>query len=297
VASLSAPVRSVRVERGSHGTTIEVPAGVALDEPILIEYQLDAATMLHTQLTVGDGSRVTVIERIIGGGPGVVARATADVVAGDRADVTYAVLNLTADGSSVEAHRQSTAGVDAHTRWCLALLGGTRSDDELTVKLGRAGDSGEIAALLFPVGKQNVALATTALHAVGSTTSDTVVRAIAAGHGRGRFLGNIRIAPQAHGSEASLRDDSLIFGRDAHIDAIPALEIGANDVKAFHGATVGAIDDEHLFYVMSRGIDQLAAEKLIALGFFEPALARFPGEALRDELRGLLEAKLAGARA
>jgi Fe-S cluster assembly protein SufD len=297
VASLSAPTRTVLVERGSHGTTIDIPAGVALDEPILIAYDIDVATMLHTQVTVGDGARVTIVERIVGGGLGVNARATADVIAGDRADVTYAVLNLSADGSNVEAHRQSTAGVDAHTRWCLALLGGSRSEDELTVKLARTGDTGEISALLFPVGKQNAALATTALHVVGSTVSDTVVRAIAAGHGRGRFFGNIRIAAQAHGSEASLRDDSLIFGKDAHIDAIPALEIAANDVKAFHGATVGAIDDEHLFYVMSRGIDRLSAEKLIALGFFEPALARFPGEALRDELRGLLEAKLAGARA
>ncbi len=297
MASLSAPSRGVLIERGSHGTTIDIPAGISLDDPILIEYDLNAATMLHTQVTVGDGSRVTIVERIVGGGIGVNARATADVIAGDRADVTYAVLNLSTDGSNVEAHRQSTAGVEARTRWCLALLGGLRSEDDLTVKLARSGNTGEIAALLFPVGKQNVSLATTALHAVGHTISDTVVRAIAAGKGRGKFFGNIRIAAQAHGSEASLRDDSLLFGRDAHIDAIPALEIAANDVKAFHGATVGAIDDEHLFYVMSRGIDRVSAEKLIALGFFEPALARFPGEALRDELRGLLEAKLAGARA
>jgi Fe-S cluster assembly protein SufD len=297
VAQLSTVPRSPRVERGSHGTTIEVPAGIAVDEPIVIEYQLDKATMLHTQLTVGDGARVTIVERITGGGNGVVARATADVIAGDRAEVTYAVLNLAAPGSSVEAHRASNAGTDARMQWCLALLGGARAEDELTVNLARTGDIGEISALFFPIGKEQVSLATTAWHAVGATTSDTVVRAVAAGHGRGRFYGNIRIAPQAHGSEASLRDDALLFGRDAHVDAIPALEIAANDVKAFHGATVGAIDEEHLFYVMSRGIDRLSAEKLIALGFFEPALARFPGEALRDELRGLLEAKLAGARA
>ena len=114
--------------------------------------------------------------------------------------------------------------------------------------------------------------------------------------GRGRYFGNIRIAAQAHGSEASLRDDTLLIGKDAKIDAIPALEIAANDVKAFHGATVGAIDEEHIFYLMSRGIERDAAEKLIALGFFEPAVSRFPGEGLRAELRALLEEKLAGAR-
>jgi Fe-S cluster assembly protein SufD len=93
-----------------------------------------------------------------------------------------------------------------------------------------------------------------------------------------------------------LRDDTLLIGKDAKIEAIPALEIAANDVKAFHGATVGAIDEEHIFYLMSRGIERDAAEKLIALGFFEPAIARFPGETLRAEVRTLLEEKLAGAR-
>jgi Fe-S cluster assembly protein SufD len=297
VAQLSAPPPRARIERGSHGATIEVPPGVMLDEPIVVTYVLDAATLLHTQVMVREGASAVVIERIAGGGPGVVARATADVVVGDGGSITYVVVNLAGDGSQVDAHRQSSTGSDAQVRWALALLGGATIDDELVVKLARGGDAAEISALFFPVGRESLSLATTAVHEVGATTSDTVVRAIAAGRGRGRFYGNIRIAAQAHGSEASLRDDALLFGREAHIDAIPALEIAANDVKAFHGATVGAIDDDQMFYAMSRGIDRLDAEKMIALGFFEPALARFPGEALREELRGILAAKLAGARA
>jgi Fe-S cluster assembly protein SufD len=78
----------------------------------------------------------------------------------------------------------------------------------------------------------------------------------------------------------------------AHVDSVPALEIAANDVKAFHGATVGAISEEEIFYAQSRGIAREEAERMIALGFFEPAVARFPGEALRDELRAALAAKL-----
>ena len=74
--------------------------------------------------------------------------------------------------------------------------------------------------------------------------------------------------------------------------SIPALEIAANDVKAYHGATVGAISEDELFYAQSRGIPRNDAERMIALGFFEPAVARFPGEALREGIRTTLAAKL-----
>jgi Fe-S cluster assembly protein SufD len=73
---------------------------------------------------------------------------------------------------------------------------------------------------------------------------------------------------------------------------VPALEIGANVVKAYHGATVGAIDAEQIFYMESRGLERAAAERMIALGFFEPAIERFPTAALRDEIRTSLAAKL-----
>ena len=196
----------------------------------------------------------------------------------------------------MNAKRTSHVATDGRVAWNVALLGGaTVTDEVISDHVGRSANS-EISAIFFPVGREIVQLTTEVQHNVPQTSSQTIVRSIAAGRGRGKYYGNIRIARQAHGSEASLRDDTLLIGKDAKIDAIPALEIAANDVKAFHGATVGAIDEEHIFYIMSRGIERDAAEKLIALGFFEPALARFPGEDLRAELRTLLEEKLAGAR-
>jgi Fe-S cluster assembly protein SufD len=283
---------------GTIGTYIEIPEGAQLDEPIVIEYRVDDAEVVPYTLVVAlNRSRATIVERVIGGSPGQTVRVTSEVLASENADVTYAALQYTGDGVRYEATRRSNAADAATTRWCLALLGGSAVTDELIVTLGARAGTAEVAALFFPTGKQSVELATTTRHVAASTNSNTIVRSIAAGHGRGRFYGNINIGKDAHLADASLRDDVLIFGQNAHIDAIPALEIAANDVKAFHGATVGAIDDEHIFYVMSRGIDRTSAEKLIALGFFEPAIARFPGEALRDELRGLLEAKLAEARA
>ena len=118
------------------------------------------------------------------------------------------------------------------------------------------------------------------------------MKSAAVDSGQARYLGNIRIAVGAQGSDASLRDDALLLSEKAHVDSVPALEIGANEVKAFHGATVGALDAEQIFYMLTRGIERSAAERMIALGFFEPAIARFPTEALRERIHGALAAKL-----
>ncbi len=296
MASLSPAKSAATRSSDATGTLIEVPAGAQLDEPIQLDYDLDDASVVpSTRVVVGAGARVTIVERLHGGATAATFAANCEVVAGERADVTYTVLQTAATGASLEVTRTSDVGADARMTWNVALLGGAAAIDSVVSRHSASGASTDVAALFFPVARENVQLTTEIRHDVPSTTSTTVVRSIAAGRGRGRYFGNIRIAPHAHGSEASLRDDTLLIGKDAKIDAIPALEIAANDVKAFHGATVGAIDDEHIFYLMSRGIERGAAEKLIALGFFEPALARFPGDALREEIRVLLEAKLAGA--
>jgi Fe-S cluster assembly protein SufD len=296
VASLSVIAPAITVTRDARGTHVEIPAGVNTDEPVVIDYDVaDAALVAHTFVTAGEGSRATIVERLTGNAEREITASTT-VTAAANADLTYTVLENVGSGVRVEATRVSHVGPGARIGWNVALLGGVSVTDSVISNHTGAGANTEIAALFFPVAREVVQLTTEVQHNVPHTTSQTVVRSIAAGRGRGRYFGNIQIAAHAHGSEASLRDDTLLIGKDAKIDAIPALEIAANDVKAFHGATVGAIDEEHIFYLMSRGIERDAAEKLIALGFFEPAVARFPGETLRAELRTLLEEKLAGAR-
>ncbi|HZT11904.1 MAG TPA: SufD family Fe-S cluster assembly protein, partial [Candidatus Baltobacteraceae bacterium] len=132
----------------------------------------------------------------------------------------------------------------------------------------------------------------TVSHEVGESQSRTLVKSAAAGQGQARYLGNIRIAPHAQATDAALRDDALLLSKRAHIDSVPALEIAANDVKAYHGATVGALDEEQIFYMTSRGIERQQAETMIALGFFEPAIEHFPANALREEVRAALRAKV-----
>jgi Fe-S cluster assembly protein SufD len=264
---------------------IRVPDGVTVEEPILVRSP-------HTVVHAGAGSRVTLIERLEIE-PGATVIGSTEIVTGERADVTYAAAQFAPDDARVTFTRTARPGKDARVLWAIAELGAAASESEIGVTLDERGADAQIATLFFPTGTQNIGMVSTVDHRVGDATSETVVKTAASGHGRGRYLGNIRIAKDAQQSNASLRDDALLLSPTAHIESVPALEIAANDVKAFHGATVGALDAESIFYMTSRGIDRAQAERMIALGFFEPAIERFPTEALREELRAALEAKVA----
>jgi len=281
------------------GAFIYVPADCAVDEPVTVRYfgQTAFATednepiFPYTVVLAERGARVTVIERVELSGGGF-ACGVAEIVTEESADVTYASAQFAPQDARVLFTRVARPGRDARIAWASAELGASLSVTDLAITIEQPGVDARIATLFFPTGAQHVDIVSSVDHRTGDATSETLVKSAAAGRGQGRYLGNIRIAAHAQHSDASLRDDALLLSPTAHIDSIPALEIAANDVKAYHGATVGALDDESIFYMTSRGIAREAAERMIALGFFEPAIDRFPTESLRDELRAVLQAKV-----
>ena len=280
------------------GAFVYVPDGVVVDAPIQLVWAntpaRDEAVFPHVLVVLGAGARATVIERHVGSGDPFIC-GVVEVHAGERAQLDYVTVQQAGEGARVFFRRTAQCAREAEVRWNLAELGGTLARTVLDTQLGAVGGRAETAALFFTTGFAHVDLTTGTEHVVGPTTSNTAVRSAANDRGQGRYIGNIVIRPHAHGSDATLRDDALLLSAHAHIDAIPALEIASNDVRAFHGATVGSLDEDALFYVSSRGIARSEALRMITLGFFEPVITRFPGEALRDEIRTALDAKIDAA--
>jgi Fe-S cluster assembly protein SufD len=277
------------------GALVYVPDGVVLDAPIQLlwtnaEPQAEAV-FPHIVVVLGAGAKATVLERHVGEGEPLIC-GIVEVQVGAGAELDYVIIQQAGEGARLFMHRGARTEQDAAIRWHLAELGGTLARSVIDAELDGFGARGETSALFFNTGAQHVDLTSGTDHAVGQTTSDVVVRTAAMDRGQGRYFGNILIRPKAHGSDASLRDDALLLSKRSHIDSVPALEISANDVKAFHGATVGSLDEDALFYAQSRGIARGDAMRMIALAFFEPAIARFPSEALRDEIRTALDQKL-----
>ncbi len=282
---------SLTIAFQSGGAFVYIPSGVKIQQPIVLTYVARRAAIFpYTLVFAGDGAECAVVERIILEGAAPFACGVAEVIVAPRARV--AITSIVEPGAGrIFTTRRAKVDGDARIGWSIAELGGDLIVDSLQLKLEERGATGEIGGLFFADGTQHVALETQVDHIVGETDSQTIVKGAATGRGQGRYVGNIRIHPHAHKSDATLRDDSLLLSKSAHIDSIPALEIAANDVKAFHGATVGAIDETEIFYAQSRGISRSDAERMIALGFFEPAIAQFP-HALRNHIRAALERKL-----
>ncbi|MBD5634223.1 MAG: SufD family Fe-S cluster assembly protein [Candidatus Eremiobacteraeota bacterium] len=282
----------------NHGTFVDVPAGTVVDEPLVIGYEArEEALFPYTLVSLGDGARATILERVASIEGDAFACGLTEIVLGERAHLSYSVEQRTSGAARCIATRRALLAANAELDFAVAELGAKHTVSRFRSVESSAGGRTGVVAVFFSDGDQHVDIETETVHAAPNTTSDTVVRSAGTGRGQGRYLGNIKILAQAHGAEASLRDDALLLSEGAHIDSIPALEIAANDVKAFHGATIGAISDEELFYAESRGIERSEAERMIALGFFEPAVARFPTDDVRGEIRRALERKIAPAAA
>ena len=112
------------------------------------------------------------------------------------------------------------------------------------------------------------------------------------GKSRSVFRGLIKISEEAQLTDSYLTNNNILLSDEARADSVPTLEINANDVKASHGATVGNLDKDEIFYLMSRGLTKSSAEKLIINGFFAPVLKSIDSEILREHLTTAIDNKL-----
>ncbi len=260
-----------------------VPAGIRVNEPLTIEMGHHDTWFGRGVIVVESNAEVSIIEKSSRYDAATFISAVVEIVLADHAKAQYTAIQDCAPTARSFVTRRALVAADATITYATAELGASLAQSYVDARLLAPGAHAEIATVVFA--DEDRYLGNDLEHTSPNTTSNTVVKAVALDKGRGRYYGNIRIKPQAHGSEASLRDDTLLLSREAHIDSVPALEIAANDVKAFHGATVGSVDAEQLFYTMSRGLSRIEAERMITLGFFEPAIARFPLETVREFLR------------
>lgn len=275
------------------GALVYVPAGVSVDDPVRITYNANAGALYPITLVVlEEGARCTVLTSIEGSEASFVCGID-EIVAAENAQHVFASVQSLPEDATAIFTRGAKPGRSANVAFNSAQLGAHLSLDTLDIDVNEPGAEGAINVLFFPRGNQHVDVVSTVAHNAGDSQSQTLVKSAATGRGQARYLGNIRIAPHAQHTESALRDDALLLSKSSHIDSVPALEIAANDVKAYHGATVGALDEEQIFYMTSRGISREDAERMIALGFFEPVVERFPTEALRERIRETLAAKAA----
>jgi Fe-S cluster assembly protein SufD len=275
------------------GTFLYVPAGVEIKEPIVAQHTSHAggtAFLPHTLIVAGRGSRFHYLDEYIGQDdePAAYRSGSAEIFVGEGAEVGYVSVQKWGRNAWHFGDQRARLGKDSRLRLFSVTLGGLFSKTRVEASLVGQGADAELKSIYLASGKQFFDFHTLQDHQVGNTRSDLLFKGALQDTARTVYAGLIRIEKGAARSDAYQANRNLVLSDHAKATSIPMLEIDNNDVRCTHGATVGPVDPQHLFYLRSRGIPEQTAKRMIVQGFFGDVLDRIPF----DHARSLIEAEL-----
>ncbi len=178
--------------------------------------------------------------------------------------------------------------------WTIGHIGGGTTRSRVESVLDGPGATAEDVEIVFGSESQRVDAVTDLTHRSTNTTGHVLARGVLRDSARTIFKGMIRIEEGAKNSNSYLAEHAMIFSKKARADAIPGLEIMTNEVKATHSGSVSQVDEEQIFYLMSRGLSQSEAQRMIIIGFLHPAVQRIPLRTVRAAIQYLIEEKWLG---
>ena len=273
---------------------IDVPAGAVVTTPIRIHHHIRADHAVVSSRVVvrsGSNSDVTVIEQATSDDVASLFLPISELMLEPSARLRYVTVQELGPRMWQLAMQSSRAGNDATLSTMAVALGGSyarlRSDASI---VGR-GAHNELLAVYFGEGHQMHDFRTVQQHIAPNSTSDLLFKGAVEDHAQSVYSGLIHIGEKAKGTVANQTNRNLLLSADASAESVPNLEIENNEVKCSHASAVGPIDEDHRYYLESRGVPSDVAERLIVLGFFADLLERIPDDALRDQLIAAVEAK------
>ncbi len=284
----------------SDGITLRIPRNRAVDAPFVIDAQSTlAGTVVFPDLTIyaeeNSEATVVVLFRSPDGMQSVmVPNIQTTVGYGARLSVTTVGIMGT-EGVSV-MHQRSRIGRDATLRVGEIGLGGRLARMDLRTTLQGAGGSVEVVGLYFGEMEQVLDYRLVVNHVGRSTSSDVFLKGAVEDHAQSIFTGLLRIEEGAAGTSAFETNRNLVLSEGAKANSVPNLEILCNDVICGHGSSVGPLDTEPMYYLMSRGLSRARAERVMVRGFFEEAIDRLPLDDLDDPARQAVNRRFAQAQ-
>jgi Fe-S cluster assembly protein SufD len=278
------------------GVSIEVPQGVQVEQPIYVLYVTvpgATPTMNHPRnlIVAEESSQITVVEDYVSLGEGITFSNTAtELVAGDNANVSHYMIVREGDQaynfSTLRIQQGRHANVATHS----LLLSGALVRNNVHPVLAGEGSHCLINGLFMANGRQHMDNYMLVEHASPHCDSRQFYNGILNGQSHGVFHGRIIVHKDAQKTDAKQTNRNLLLSDDAQIDTKPQLEIYADDVKCTHGATIGQVDENALFYLRSRGLAEAAARHVLLLAFANECLDRMNSPQVREHLEKLVVA-------
>lgn len=271
------------------GLVIEVDKGVHLPEAICVRHAARGGAFFpHLFIILGAGAEASVIERFApqdsGDGRAFTGSVT-EIALGENASLNYTKVQTDPDNAYHVSSTRAVLPRDARLVSTCFTFGGQVTRNDLDVVLTGEGADATIDGFYLVTGKRHVDNHTSVDHSVPHTKSSQLYKGILAGQGRAVFNGKVFVRRDAQKTNAFQLNQNLLLSSEAEIDTKPQLEIDADDVKCAHGAAVGQLNLDEIFYLQSRGIPRPEAERLLSLGFADEVLFKIQNPPLRDELR------------
>jgi Fe-S cluster assembly protein SufD len=280
------------------GVLVHVPRGARVAEPIRIELPLDedgAALAWRTVVVLEEGAEAEVWEHCLSQGDETDAllNSVVELHVGQAATLRYVCSQDISERAWIFASQRARVERDGRLEWTALGFGSARGKVRMETDLAGPGAEARVTGGYAGGAGQHLDYDTTQEHAAPNTFSDLAFRGVLAAGATAVWRGMIRVDRGAQGTDAFQESRNLLLSPEAHADAIPGLEIEADDVRCTHAAAIAQIDRDQLFYLTSRGLDPAAARSLIVEGFLESLVERLAAGALRDEVSAALERRLA----
>jgi Fe-S cluster assembly protein SufD len=281
------------------GTFLYVPAGVEIDLQLVTGTWLTGegiAFLPRTLVVTGERARVTLVE-LFGSSEGAARTFTdhaVELVPGQGAQIRYVNLENWARNMWEVGIVRAVVGRDATVNTLMIAFGAGLVKTNVESRLRGEGGTSEMLGVLFGDGAQHFDYHTLQEHAAPNTTSDLLYKGALKDNARSIFAGLIRADYGAQKTNAFQLNRNLILSEGARADSMPKLEIMANDLRCTHGASTSRLNDEQIFYLMSRGLPRAIAVRMMVDGFFGEIFDRIPVETVRTWLSAAIERKMTG---
>jgi len=279
--------------RWRDGVLVHVPAGARLREPLRLEVSGGEGEEIHWRALVvlEEGAEAEVWERYDSEGEGLF-NGVVELILGDGANLRYVCEQELSTDSWVFATQRAEVGRDANLEWTALGFGSARGKVRMETKLAGRGSSAKVTGAYAGAGSQHLDYDTTQEHAGDHTTSDLAFRGVLGDRATAVWRGMIKVDPGAQQTDAFQESRNLLLSHQAHADAIPGLEIEADDVRCTHAAAVAQLDPDQLYYLRSRGLREDDAKRLVVEGFVGELVERAPQGPARERLAETLERRL-----
>jgi Fe-S cluster assembly protein SufD len=274
-----------------------VPAGVSLDQPlqsILWGPGVDLAHISHLLVYLEEGSSATYVHESASPTEAgqTLHTGIVEIYVGPEAKLQFVELQSWGEHVWSISHERAHVDRNASLDWIFGAVGSKLTKNFTELSLVGQGSVGRMSGFYFTEHDQHLDHDTQQNHLAPNTTSDLLFKGALLDTSRSVWQGMIYVAPGAQKTDGYQANRNLVLSRKARADSIPGLEILADDVRCTHGATVGKIDQDQVFYLMARGIERVEAERLIVEGFFDPIMQRIPFDGVRERFQQAIHNKM-----